>query len=175
VVVARILNYKVKTRTALMRCGLKTKVGNSAVICFYHEKLLLSKYHLLQKRTFNPFKSHNKIVKTSLKQIAIDTARLFNACADADCRLVRPGQKLCTSCRNKVMESINMWNFWFSWQWVWRWLSSGLSAKVHDATAQKTVIFSIRVKEIMKRISMKKNSLLEMFQMKILEECRVKI
>jgi hypothetical protein len=38
----------------LMRCGPKTKVGESANICFHHKKLLLSKYHLLQETCCNP-------------------------------------------------------------------------------------------------------------------------
>jgi hypothetical protein len=33
----------------LMKCEPKTKVQESATVCFHHEKILLSKYHLLQK------------------------------------------------------------------------------------------------------------------------------
>jgi hypothetical protein len=45
-----------------MKCGPKTEIEESATICFHHEKLLLSKYHLLQK-TCNSFKNHKKTVK----------------------------------------------------------------------------------------------------------------
>jgi hypothetical protein len=34
----------------LMRCEPKTEVEGSGTICFHHEKLLLSKYQLLQKK-----------------------------------------------------------------------------------------------------------------------------
>jgi hypothetical protein len=50
----------------LTRCRQKPEVVESATICFHHEKLLLSKYHLLQRTYCNPFTHCKKIVKEGL-------------------------------------------------------------------------------------------------------------
>jgi hypothetical protein len=76
----------------LMRCGPKTEIEESATICFHHEKLFLSEYHQLQIRTCcNPFKSHKKAVKTGLRQMSVDIAKLFNEHTDIDSILTKPG------------------------------------------------------------------------------------
>jgi hypothetical protein len=92
----------------LMRRGPKTEVQESATICFHHEKLLLSKYSCSKKTCCNPFKNHKITVKTGLRQISIDTAKLFNECVNTDSGLIKPGQKSSTSCRSKVMDSIKV-------------------------------------------------------------------
>jgi hypothetical protein len=55
-----------------------------------------------------PFKNHTKAVKTGLRQISVDTAKLFNECVNPDSSKIEPGEKLCTSCRSKVMDSIKV-------------------------------------------------------------------
>jgi hypothetical protein len=91
-----------------MKCEPKTKAEESATICFHHNKLLLSKYHPLKK---NKLVIHSKTIRKLLKrirQISVDTAKLFNECINTDSSLITPGQKLCTSCRSKIMNSIRM-------------------------------------------------------------------
>jgi hypothetical protein len=51
----------------LMKGGPKTEAEESASVCFHPEKLLLSKYNLLQKAC-NPLKNHKKTVKKGLRQ-----------------------------------------------------------------------------------------------------------
>jgi hypothetical protein len=61
-------------------CGPKTEVEESATICFHHEKLPLSKYHLLQK-TCNPLKNHKKTDRKGLRQIPVNLI----ICVISDC------------------------------------------------------------------------------------------
>jgi hypothetical protein len=92
----------------LMRCGPKAEVEESTAFCFHHEKLLLSEYHLFQRTYCNPFKNHKKTVKKGLRQISVDTAKQVNKCVNTDSSLIKPGQKLCTPCRSKVVDSIKV-------------------------------------------------------------------
>jgi hypothetical protein len=79
-----MLAYKMKPELLLMRCGPETEVEENENICFHHEQLFVSKYHLLHKTCCNPFKSNKKTVKRGLRQIYVGTLELFNECVNTD-------------------------------------------------------------------------------------------
>jgi hypothetical protein len=87
----------------LVRCGPETEEEENATIYFHHKKLMLSKYHLLQKTCCDPIRNHSKNVNfVGLRQLSVGTAKLFIECENKDSSLVKPGQKLCMSYRSKA-------------------------------------------------------------------------
>ena len=78
-------------RTELLREELKT-------ICLHHENFYLEKYECYQISCCDPFKSHIKPVKKSLRKVTITYVQ---SSVPSAIRLI-PGQKICASCRRRI-------------------------------------------------------------------------
>lgn len=63
-------------------------------VCMHHEPIFLTKYELLQMKCCEPLKWHSKTVKTG--PVSSGQATQIG---------IKPGQKLCTSCRLMMFSS----------------------------------------------------------------------
>lgn len=74
-------------------------------ICLHHIKVLLKKYEFLQKKCSDPLQKHPNVKKTkALRTVSLQMCKsllLKNI-------KVKPGQKLCTACRQSMPESQEM-------------------------------------------------------------------
>lgn len=48
------------------RSGVTFDSGDHNTVCFYHEKVLISRYESLQKSCCDPFKRHKKLIKSKI-------------------------------------------------------------------------------------------------------------
>jgi len=75
-------------------------------VCHHHSKVFLSKYEFSQRKCCNPFSKHTKNIKTGLKPVNIEFVRIVTEkCANLGLN-IKPGQKLCVACRDRLNELI---------------------------------------------------------------------
>ena len=67
---------------------------NNEVICNHHENLFLNKFSFYEKYCCDPLKIHKKLVKSGLRIVTMPLSQKFI--------IVKPGQKLCSTCRQKL-------------------------------------------------------------------------
>ncbi len=85
-----------------LRGGFHTQLDS--VLCHHHQVVLLAKYEFLQKYCCNPFKLHQEKVKKGLSPVDIDTANKINEGQTKDSLQIKPGQKLCPTCRKELAK-----------------------------------------------------------------------
>ncbi|XP_071950770.1 ARL14 effector protein-like [Antedon mediterranea] len=86
-----------KEKKVLLEWRTAVEFADDNTICNHHEKKYISYYERLQRQCCDPFKRHKKAITKSLRVIEENDAKLLN---------VKPGQKLCPTCRNiKISES----------------------------------------------------------------------
>ncbi|XP_069171644.1 ARL14 effector protein-like [Procambarus clarkii] len=67
-------------------------------VCLRHEALLLTKFEFLQKTCCDPFKKKCHLKRKDLRPITVATAEKMSDMLKVS---IKPGQKLCTSCRKE--------------------------------------------------------------------------
>ena len=82
----------------MWRTGLPAPRPECFTICYHHEKTVLVKYASYQRKCCNPFNLKKHSAKRCLREIIIDVARDMTEHGIS----VKPGDKLCPSCRMKV-------------------------------------------------------------------------
>ena len=71
-------------------------------ICLHHEASFLTKYEHLQKSCYNPFGKKAHSTKKNLRAINLLAADQLKELTKND---VKPGQKMCASCRKEFAKS----------------------------------------------------------------------
>ncbi|GBM26790.1 Zinc transporter ZIP11, partial [Araneus ventricosus] len=69
-------------------------------ICLHHQSVFLKNYEFLQKVCCDPFKKHKTTIKKMLRVVTVEQSRIILYKGFK----VKPGQKLCASCRNKLLK-----------------------------------------------------------------------
>lgn len=69
-------------------------------VCLHHESVFLKKYEFLQKVCCDPFKRHKTVIKKALRVVTVQQSRIIVSKGYK----VKPGQKLCALCRNKLLN-----------------------------------------------------------------------
>ncbi|GBM94862.1 hypothetical protein AVEN_141441-1, partial [Araneus ventricosus] len=69
-------------------------------ICLHHQSVFLKNYEFLQKVCCDPFKKHKTTIKKMLHVVTVEQSRIILYKGFK----VKPGQKLCASCRNKLLK-----------------------------------------------------------------------
>jgi hypothetical protein len=82
----------------MWRTGLPEPGPEGFTICYHHEKTVVVKYASYQRKCCNPFNLEKHSAKGSLREITIDVARDMKEHGIS----VKPGEKLCPSCRMEV-------------------------------------------------------------------------
>ena len=82
----------------MWRTGLPEPGPEGFTICYHHEKNVVVKYASYQRKCCNPFNLEKHSAKGSLREITIDVARDMKEHGIS----VKPGEKLCPSCRMEV-------------------------------------------------------------------------
>lgn len=85
----------------LLRRRSGIEFSTSSYICLHHEALLVTKYSFMEKTCCNPFMKENHYKTKSLRIIDINTTDTLNKLTKKD---IRPGQKLCTTCRLELHD-----------------------------------------------------------------------
>lgn len=84
-----------------LRAG--TEVDGQMTICHHHEQKLLVQFAHLQKKCCDPFSMHKRTVKSSLREITLDSVKSFKSLGID----VIPGKKLCPSCRFQLSSKLD--------------------------------------------------------------------
>ena len=83
----------------LWRAGIEVgDVNEEHTICMFHEQGYLTKYESRQMKCCDPLKRHKRPVKSNLRIVSCEQAKQIRY-------NVKPGQKICTSCRLLVLAS----------------------------------------------------------------------
>lgn len=70
-------------------------------ICLHHKSTFLKKFEYLQKLCCGPIKRHKKPIKKALRAINVQQSEIIMSKEYK----MKPGQKLCSSCRNLLLKS----------------------------------------------------------------------
>lgn len=70
-------------------------------ICLHHQSVFLKKYEFLQKVCCDPLKKHKSPIKKTLRVVTVEQSRRIILSKGYK---VKPGQKLCASCRNNLLK-----------------------------------------------------------------------
>lgn len=70
-------------------------------ICLHHKSIFLKKFEFLQKLCCDPIKKHKKPIKKALRAINVQQSEIIMSKGYK----IKPGQKLCSSCRNLLLKS----------------------------------------------------------------------
>lgn len=82
---------------------LKLRTESSSelkTICLHHQCVFLKKYEFLQKVCCDPFKKHKSSINKTLRAVTVEQCKIISSKGYK----VKPGQKLCASCRNKILK-----------------------------------------------------------------------
>ncbi|GBL70482.1 hypothetical protein AVEN_232495-1 [Araneus ventricosus] len=69
-------------------------------ICLNHQSVFLKNKEFLQKVCCDPFKKHKTTIKKILRVVTVEQSRIISYKGFK----VKPGQKFCASCRNKLLK-----------------------------------------------------------------------
>jgi len=89
-------------RNLLMTRAELSSLSETGNICYHHKSVFINKYEFLQKTCCNPFIIHKQPVKQGLRSISLDQVCKFRDCLKI---CVKPGWKLCPTCRKKLAEA----------------------------------------------------------------------
>jgi hypothetical protein len=88
-----------KQEIILWRAGVEDgNVNEEHTICMFHEQAYFTKYESRQTKCCDPLKRHKRTVKSNLRIVSCEQAKQIGY-------NVKPGQKICTSCRLVVLAS----------------------------------------------------------------------
>jgi hypothetical protein len=80
---------------------LRTECGSELkTICLHHQNVFLKKYEFLQKVCCDPFKKHKSSIYKALRAVTVEQSKVISSKGYK----VKPGQKLCAFCRNKILK-----------------------------------------------------------------------
>lgn len=80
---------------ALLQIRTEATFGINSTICLHHKAVFITRYETLQKQCCDPFKQHGVRITKALRTVDIETAKQLK---------IKPGQKICVSCRKKAIE-----------------------------------------------------------------------
>ena len=78
---------------------------SNSTVCLHHKSLLLTKFEFLQKKCCNPFSINNHNVKSNLQALSEAQAEQLKPLTN---KSVKPGQKLCISCKVNMYKQLPM-------------------------------------------------------------------
>ncbi|XP_065642637.1 ARL14 effector protein-like [Hydra vulgaris] len=89
-----------KREILIWRTGLLI-INVKPTTCLHHKHVYLKRYITKLTRCCNPFNTHNKVIKGSLCEINLDTAKYLWSKG----KFIVLGEKLCPQCRHKLASS----------------------------------------------------------------------
>lgn len=92
----------------ITRSNLNKSENQFLTICDTHKKTLLDFYEKNQRKYADPFESHDSNITTSLRSVTTETAMKFKKLFPE--KQLFAGQKLCTNCRKKVLNDVEVLN-----------------------------------------------------------------
>ena len=85
----------------LLRWRTNLQQEDLITICHHHENIFLTNFENFQWKCCDPYKLHNKVTRRSLRPISNSCAMQLNQLGI----LVKPGEKLCPTCRKRCADS----------------------------------------------------------------------